>query len=133
MEISWKTLARDIAIVWVAQNLGGLVVGFMGALLVGRNAIADPRVQMALIFSNFVFGVVGFTIVGALAKTGRLKHLVLVGLCVWLVGLSAMLVIPMTLKQWFLGGGLFQLVIVAIGGGLSFLFRPPSRIQSSGA
>jgi len=132
MEIDWKPLVRDIAIVWVAQNLGGLVVGFMGALLVGRNAIADPRVQMAGIFSNFIFGVVGFTIVGALARTDRFKHLLLVGLCVWLIGLSALLVIPMTLKQWFIGGGLFQVLIVLIGCGLSFLFRAPSPRQRSG-
>src|SRR5436190_21099776 len=117
MKISWKLLARDTAIVWVSQNLGGRVVVFMGALLVGRNAIADPRVQMALMFSNFIFGVVGFTIVGALVKTTRFRHLLLVAVCVWLIGASALLFMPITLQQWLVGGALFQVVIVLIGGG----------------
>ena len=78
MNLNWKALARDIAIVWVAMNLGGLVVGFVGAVLLGPNAIMDPRVQLSLSFSSFVFGIVGFTIAGVLVKVRRFRHLFIV-------------------------------------------------------
>jgi hypothetical protein len=61
MRLSWKPLARDTASVWVAMNLGGLVVGLVGGALLGPGATADPRVQLSLGFFSFIFGIVGFT------------------------------------------------------------------------
>jgi len=132
MNISWKPLVRDVAIVWVAQNLGGFVIGLTGALLGGRNAMANPRIMVALAMSNFVFGTVAFTIVGALAKRNRFTHLPTVALIVWLLAAPAVLYMPITLGQWFLGGLVSTVLVMLIGGALSFLFSPPSKTPSSG-
>jgi len=132
MHLNWKALARDIAIVWVAMNLGGLVVGFAGALLLGPNAMTDPRVQLSISFSSFVFGTVGFTIAGALVKVGRFKHLLIVAFAVWLISATALLIAPLTLQHW-LWGLPFNSVVALIGGCLSFLFVRSAKVESGGA
>ena len=75
----------------------------------------DPRIQLSISFSSFVFGIVGFTIAGALVKVSRFKHLFIVALCVWLISAAALLVAPLTLQQW-LWGLPFNTVVALIGG-----------------
>ena len=131
MNLDWKPLARDIGIVWVAMNLGGLVVGFAGGILLGPNAIMDPRVQLSISFSSFVFGIVGFTIAGALVKISRFKHLLIVAVGVWLISAPALLVAPLTLQQW-LWALPFNTVVALIGGSLSFLFVRAPKVERGG-
>jgi hypothetical protein len=128
--MNWKVLVRDVAIVWVFTALGGFVIGVtaklfgvapdFGALL------ASPQMQIALSVSNLVFGIVAFSIVGALKKTDRFKHLFIVAIGAWLISAANMLFMPLTLVQWLLGA-LFLAVIMAIGGGISFLFVPSPK------
>ncbi len=125
VNLSWKVLARDVVIVWLLTNLGGAVVGFTGAALLGPDALANPRTQLALAFSNFIFGILGFTIVGALKRVGRFSYLLVVGVINWLLNGLTLVFTPLTLnislKQWLLAP-LFMLVLIAVGGGLSLLF-----------
>lgn len=124
--MNWKVFARDVLIVWLLTNMGGAVVGFLGAALVGPEALANPRVQLGLAFSNFIFGILGYTIVGALKKVDRFKHLLLVALINWLLAAPTLLFTPFTLQQWLMSP-IFLCVIVGIGGGLSLLFVPASK------
>jgi hypothetical protein len=131
MSLNWKALARDIAIVLVAMNLGGLVVGFMGGVLLGPDAMTNPRVQISLAFSSFVFGIVGFTIAGALIKVSRFKHLFIVAVGVWLVSAAALLIAPLTLRQW-LWALPFNIMVALIGGGVSFFFVRAPEVERGG-
>lgn len=131
MNLNWKPLVRDIAIVWVAMNLGGAVVGFVGGVLLGPNAMMDPRIQLSISFSSFVFGIVGFTIAGALVKVSRFKHLFIVAVAVWLISATALLVAPVTLQQW-LWGLPFNTVVALIGGCLSFVFVRAPKVEPGG-
>jgi hypothetical protein len=131
MNLNWKPLARDIGIVWAAMNLGGLVVGFVGGVLLGPGAIMDPRVQPSISFSSFVCGIVGFTIAGALVKTSRFKHLFIVAVGVWLISATALLVAPLTLQQW-LWALPFNTVVALIGGCISFFFVRAPKVERAG-
>ena len=64
-----KVFLRDVAIVWGLTFLFGLVVG-IGA---GVAKIELAQAQLSMAAGNFIFGIVGFTIVGALTKTDRFQ------------------------------------------------------------
>jgi hypothetical protein len=129
VKIEWKALGRDVLIVWLLTNLGGAVVGFAGAALVGPGSLANPRVQLTLAFSNFIFGIVGFTIAGALKKNDRFRHLFLVAFANWIISAPSLLFTPFTLKQWLMSP-VFLCVVLGVGGGLSLLLVPEPRASS---
>ena len=78
--------------------------------------------MMGVAVSNVLLGTVGFTISGCLAPENRWRHLGLVGLGAWLVGLVNVAFFGITLTQWAVGF-VFLAVMIATGGGLSLLLR----------
>ena len=74
--------------------------------------------------SNFLLGLLGFVIAGALTRIERGRHLWMVALGVWLLGLSSVLLLGISLFQWLVSG-LAIFFACLIGGAIaSALFRP---------
>ena len=109
-------IARDVAIVWGLTFLGGFVVGLTG----GKHGA--HQVTMVLALSNLFFGTLGFTIAGYLAPHPRWNHLAYVALGAWLTSLVNVAFFHVKVTQW-MTGGFFMLVIMGVGGGLSYLFK----------
>ncbi len=122
MAIEWKGVARDVGIVFMLTFLGGLVVGFTASLTGAETNIT------AIALSNIVFGTVGFTISGCIVKLNRFKHLSQVALGVWLLSLINVAFGLVDIQQW-LASILSVLLMMGLGGGLSYLFvrTPPAE------
>jgi hypothetical protein len=105
-------ILRDVAILWVLTGMGGFVAGFATQGIARSSAAA---------IANLFFGTVGFTISGCLAAAPRWQHLVNVALFTWFTSLINVF-FGLPLEQWLWGMFFFPLVM-AIGGGLSYLFK----------
>jgi len=113
-------IIRDVAIVWVLTAIGGFVIGVSGG------SHGDPRRhQVALVISNFLLGTVGFMIAGCLAPRPRWNHLAYVALGAWLTSLINVIFFHVTVPQWMFSA-LFMGIIMAVGGGLSYVFKRAS-------
>ena len=121
--MSWKVVIRDTFIVWCFTALGGLTIGFAFGLV---GAVSSPKLPVALAFSNILFGIVGFTIVGVLTKTKRFRHLLVVTATAWLTSLLNVGLFGATLTQWALSLVLLVLIML-LGGALSFLLVRPTK------
>jgi FtsH-binding integral membrane protein len=123
-----RRLLRDTFIIWMLTFLVGFVIGI--AKTVG--VISPTKEMIAIAVGNFLFGIVGFTIVGAMTKLSRFTHLFKVLLALWIISLVNLLG-PFTFTQWLLGFP-FLLVTMGIGGAISLLFVPskpstPSEVK----
>jgi hypothetical protein len=118
----WLAVVRDIALVILLTFLAGFVIGFSGAQ--GRGGIS------AVALGNLVFGTIGFTISGCLANRKRWRHLAVVAVGVWLLGLVN-LAGRVTLFYWIFSAIPVALMMIA-GGALSYaLVRSKSSADSS--
>jgi len=120
--IKWGSVIRDVVIIWILTALGGFVVGVTGA--------PDDNLMTGIAFANIIFGIVGFTISGGMAKINRWRHLFIVAIGVWLVGIINVFIMPVTIISWFFGF-IFIAFMMVIGGGLSYLFvrdKKPTKI-----
>jgi len=112
----WKAIVRDVIIIWIITGIGGFVIGI---------ATAGSRLPiLAIAVSNILLGIVGFCISGCMIKDNRWKHLTIVALLVWLTSIVNTIFGPFSLSNWFFGIALL-FVMMAIGGGLSFIFVKP--------
>lgn len=118
-----KTIIRDVAIVWSLTFLSGVIVGF----LVAQNQLPAQSRIAGLALANGIFSVVGFTIVGALARKDRFKHMARVCVVAWLVGLTNV-IFGSVFKHWLLSL-LFLFTAMLIGWALSFLFSSPRKLK----
>jgi hypothetical protein len=125
MPINFIAVARDVSIVFglvlVSSFAAAQLVEFMGgevtALVIG--------------LSNIFWGTVGFTISGCLAKTQRFKHLFVVALGLWLVSFVNVAMGLTPVHMWA-AGFLLILLMMGLGGGLSYLFaRTPQAVHSA--
>jgi hypothetical protein len=116
-------LLRDTLIVYGLTFLSGFVVGAAA----GPAGLDQPSMQIAIALANIVFGIVGFTIVGAMTKTQRFKYMTKVVFLLWAVNLMNLLM-GGTLLRWFLGLP-FLFAIMGVGGALSLLFAPTTKGQ----
>lgn len=124
----WKIVIRDTLIVWLLTILGGLVMAFTLDIAGATNS---PEVQALIIpLGDFVFSIVAFVIIGALAKVNRFRHLLIVATVVWVTSLVNVLLSFSSFNQWLLALP-FILVTMLIGGGLSFLFVRPRVAATS--
>jgi hypothetical protein len=118
--IRWKAIIRDVIIIFVLTSLGGFILGFAA----GNNKVPMDAVGLA----NILFSAVGFTISACADKQNRSRHLVHVGIAVWLLSALNMLSTRMTVVHW-----VFAIISVAIsllvGWGLSYLFVRSSRVE----
>jgi hypothetical protein len=115
MPINWIAVARDVTILFV------LVFGssFLAVqLITAMGADATPDV---IGLSSLFWGIVGFTISGCLMKVDRWTHLAVVALVFWLVCVVNV-VLGMTPITAWLAGSILVLIMMGLGGGLSYLF-----------
>jgi hypothetical protein len=78
--------------------------------------------MLALMVSNVLLGTVAFTIAGCLAPPRRWRHLCFVALVAWLTSLINVACFGVSIAQW-IGGAIFIAIIMAIGGGISYVFK----------
>ena len=123
MRIRWSALIRDVSIVV------GLVLASSFAAAQIIQAMGEEVTALVIGLSNFFWGTVGFTISGCLAKTERFKHLFMVAVGLWLVSFVNV-VMGLTPVQFWAVGFLLVLLMMGLGGGLSYLFvRTPQEEQ----
>jgi len=123
MPINWIAVARDVSIVFGLV----LVSSFAAAQLI--QATGEEVTALVIGLSNFFWGTVGFTISGCLAKTQRFKHLFIVAIGLWLVSFVNVAMGLTPVQVWAVGF-LLILLMMGLGGGLSYLFvRTPQGVQ----
>lgn len=115
MPFNFIVIARDVSIVF------GLVVASSFVAVKIIEGTGEEATPLVIGLSNIFWGTVGFTISGCLAKVQRFKHLFMVALGLWLLSFVnvAMGLTPMPV--WVVGF-LLILVMMGLGGGLSYLF-----------
>ena len=122
MHIRWAALIRDVSIVF------GLVVASSFAAAQIIQAMGAEVTAGVIGLSNFFWGTVGFTISGCLARVQRFKHLLMVAVGLWLVSFVnvAMGLTPLLTQ---VAGLLLILLMMGLGGGLSYLFVKTPQAQ----
>lgn len=115
--IHWPRVIRDAVGIALLVGIGGLVV----ASLFGVGSGGAPMPHVAA--SNFLLGLLGFVIAGALNRETRGRQLFATAGVVWLLGLTSVLFLGITLGQWLVSA-LAIFVACLLGGGIaSLLFR----------
>ena len=118
--VVWRVVIRDVVLWSILIQVGRLILRAAGISGTSDSAW------------NSLFGCLGFVIVGCLTPSRRFRHLVFVALGVWLLnGLINVLVVrgSVSIRLWLLNL-LLLLLIMTVGGALSFLFvrRAGSRL-----
>jgi hypothetical protein len=116
----WARVIRDALGIAVLVGVGGLVVAAWSG--VGHGTIPMPRIAA----SNFVLSLIGFLIAGSATRELRGRHLFTVAAAVWLLGLSSVALLGISLVQW-LASALPIFVACLLGGGLAALLFPAHR------
>ena len=117
----WKAVVRDVVIIWLLTAIGGFIIGVTIAMT-GRSTVA----MLAVGLSNIFFGTIGFCISGCMIKDKRWNHLVIVAIFVWLTSIINIFLGFASLIQW-LSSIIAIFIMTALGGGLSYIFRKPSK------
>ncbi len=112
---------RDVVIVSILTFIGGVIAG----VATGGPQRDPQRFIFAVMISNLLLGTVGFTIAGCLAPPARWRHLGLVALGAWFVGLINVAFFGTRVLQW-IEGAIFLAVMMGIGGAISYAFIPKS-------
>jgi len=122
MPINWIAVARDVSIVF------GLVLAssFAAAQLI--QATGEEVTALVIGLSNIFWGTVGFAISGCLAKVQRFKHLLMVAVGLWLVSFVNV-AMGLTPVQFWAVGFLLILLMMGLGGGLSYLFVRSPQVE----
>ncbi len=115
MPFNFIAIARDVSIVF------GLVLASSFAAAQIIQAMGQEVTPLVIGLSNIFWGTVGFAISGCLAKVQRFKHLFIVAIGLWLVSFVNVAMGLTPLPVWAVGF-LLILVMMGLGGGLSYLF-----------
>ena len=110
---------RDVAMIFVLTAMGGGVAGVAAG---GGDPASSPSFLVAAAISNFFFGTLGFIISGCLATGNRWRHLAWVAFGVWIASIINVWFFGVTVEQWMMTA-FFTAFLMAVGGGLSFLFK----------
>lgn len=116
--IQWPRVIRDAIGIAIVVGVGGLIVAQRAG--VGSGGIPMPHVAV----SNFVLALIGFVIAGAMTREMRGRHLFTVAGVVWLLGLTSVLFLGITMVQWFVSG-LAIFVACLFGGAIAALLFGP--------
>jgi hypothetical protein len=122
MNIRWFALIRDVSIVF------GLVLASSFAAVLIIQAMGGEVTPLIIGLSNIFWGTVGFTISGCLARVQRFKHLFMVAIGLWLLSFVNVAMGLTPLPAW-VGGFLLILLMMGMGGGLSYLFVRTPKID----
>jgi hypothetical protein len=124
MPFNFIAVARDVSIVF------GLVLASSFAAAQIVQGMGEEVTPIVIGLSNIFWGTVGFTISGCLARVQRFKHLFVVAIGLWLVSFVNVAAGLTPLPVWAVGF-LLILVMMGLGGGLSYLFvRTPQEASS---
>jgi len=126
MPINWIAIARDVSIVF------GLVLVSSFAAAMIMEAMGAEVTPLVIGLSNIFWGTVGFAISGCLVKMQRFKHLILVAAGLWLVSFVNV-VAGMTPLEIWAAGLLLILLMMGLGGSLSYLFVPAPKHEPAPA
>lgn len=126
MKIRFLALLRDTAIIMGLTFLGGFILGVVFALA----KVDSERMVWAMAASNMIWGTAGFFIAAMLTRQNRWAHLWQVSLAVWVLSLMNVLIMGATLAQW-VGGLVFILLMMGIGGGIASLIVSEGKTESS--
>ena len=111
--MKWKIIIRDAVLIFILTFIGTTLAGV--ALV-----FVDIPVGSGMV--SIVFTVIGFTISGLLTRTDRPRHLLMVAVLYWVLGLSD-LFLGIPLASWF-ASGIGVLFSCVVGGGTAaFLGR----------
>lgn len=117
----WKMVIRDaiiiLCLIFIGTFIFVAILGAAGAQKLPVNAIAA---------SNILLGGIGFTISGLSTKANRFTHMLKVAFGVWLIGSMNVVFFQTTVEQWF-SSIFFILIMMAIGGGISYLLAKPVK------
>jgi hypothetical protein len=116
MKIDWRAVLRDA--------LGVLLLGFLGVLIgkaIGSDSGGGIRITSAIVMMT-----AGFCVSGCLAKQARFKHLALVAVAVWLIGM----IVSAVSADWSFVLSLSDIALIAasmlLGGLISLaIVKPP--------
>jgi hypothetical protein len=123
MPFNFIAVARDVSIVF------GLVLASSFAAAQIVQSMGEEVTPLVIGLSNIFWGTVGFTISGCLAGVQRFKHLFIVAVGLWLVSFVNVAAGLTPLPVWVVGF-LLILVMMGLGGGLSYLFvGAPQAVQ----
>jgi len=114
--LQWRSALRDVLVIFALSAIGGLIAG------IAAGDIGTARFVLAAGVSNLLLCTVGFTISGCLVAHNRWRHLFHVAAGVWLVSAFNMF-FGLSFLQWLLSS-IFIGILMALGGGLSTLFKP---------
>ncbi len=124
MPFNFIAIARDVSIVF------GLVLASSFAAAQIVQGMGEEVTPIVIGLSNIFWGTVGFTISGCLARVQRFKHLFIVAIGLWLVSFVNVAAGLTPLPVWAVGF-LLILVMMGLGGGLSYLFVPTPQAEPS--
>ena len=113
-------MLRDVVILFVLTVAGSFIIGFATAASGGRSLPAG-----AIALSNLVFSHDRLYHCWMLAKGSRWLHLSCVAFGLWLVSVVNV-VFTGSIALWF-AGAFFIAFVMALGGGLSYLFVRSDR------
>jgi len=108
-------IIRDVALLWVLTLAGGFVAG------VAAPPTDPSRRMMAIAISNVLFSLIGFVLVGYLAGARRWMQLLVVTVILWFTSLINLL-FGLKFFGWLMSLPVL-LILMGIGGGISYLFR----------
>ncbi|MFM8540264.1 MAG: hypothetical protein ACKOBZ_02120 [Nitrospira sp.] len=124
MSINWKAIVRDVSIVF------GLVLVSSLTTSVIVQSMGGEVTPLVIGLSNIFWGTVGFVISGCLIVIQRFKHLFLVAIGLWLVSFVNVLA-EMTQPTVWAAGLLLILLMMGLGGSLSYLFMPSPKPEAT--
>ena len=116
--IHWPRVLRDALGIALLVGVGGLLVAWRTG--VGSGAIPMPHIAV----SNFLLALLGFVVAGAMTREMRGRHLFTVAGVVWLLGLTSVLFLGITVVQWFVSGLAIFFACLFGGGIAALLFGP---------
>jgi hypothetical protein len=94
------------------------VIGFVAAI----RQFDPAQLTTAIGLGNLLFGTAAFTLIGCISPPGRWRHLFYVAVFTWLSSAVNIVLIGAAVDQWLLSS-IAVLIMMAVGGGLSFLFK----------
>ena len=115
--IHWTRAIRDAVGIALLVGIGGLLVSAVFGI--GQGNVPMPQVAA----SNFLLGVVGFVIAGALNRETRGRQLFATALLVWLLGLTSVLFLGISVPLWLVSGLAIFFACLVGGAIASALFR----------
>jgi hypothetical protein len=113
--IHWPRAVRDAVGIALLVGIGGLLVS--AAFGIGTGNVPMPQIAAA----NFVLALVGFVIAGFLNRETRGRQLFATALLVWLLGLTSVVFLGISLAQWA-ASALAIFVACLVGGGIAAAF-----------